>query len=225
MKAHALASTALAATLLAACNAILGIDPPNVISPSDGAAGGDGAVSETGTSDGGAEAQADASADVASDAMPDPPPAGNLIENPTMETSCAGAVPQEATVTWVANAHSGVGACQVCSKGGAGTSVYGVAWQVGGAQVTPGKTYVGAAWIRLDPARPSTSLFMPLVLDTGGPTIGGEVPCNATSTAWGRTVNEVTYSLDGGAAVVLEVINRNADDGCFFVDDVTLAPK
>ena len=215
MRRFLFASTVLLASV-AGCNAILGIDPPNVVEED---ATLDTSAADT-TIDGGSDVVTPiddgAIADVASEDAFIP---GNVLDNPSFELggSCQSWSTNSASKdTLTDGGYVGAKSCLVCGE--PNQSVYGIFQGVPVSKLTPNATYVLTAWIRLPETGPkSTSVYLSL--------IGNETKIFPT-TAWAPYQKSLTYTpVDGGTTFGVSVLNRSTDQGCFVLDNMSLVAE
>ena len=195
------AALAVSTIGLAACNAILGIDPPIV---ADDASAGD--------AGGGGDAG--------------PNVAGNVLQNPDFEnSSCEGWIGNSATLAVSSISHgSGKHSCLVCQSDQS-ASVYTIAQNLDVSKLTPGVTYVLQAWLRLPDADSGLSQASALLIGMDIP--GGLDETAATgvnSDAWTLVTESLPYQPLDGDTPTVAVLNRTNDNGCFLVDDFTMSP-
>jgi hypothetical protein len=108
-------------------------------------------------------------------------------------------------------------ACLVCAD--KGTSVYTLAQIVDSERLRAGAIYQAEAWVRAAPNHEkATAMYIGAAAVDGD---ANEKPGPDLDDAWRPMKVEHTYQRVGSDLRV-EILNRNTDDGCFLVDDVTL---
>ena len=156
-----------------------------------------------------------------------PSAGGELLVNGDFENAgCEGWTKLESLVNEEPLPHEGRRACRVCSLPGA--SVYGLAQRVPAKRLQVGTTYAATAWVRgVEDGGTSTALHLALHLDDGAfsePVGGGKTAVMRLDAAWQQPSQTMTYTArDGGTYGTVELLNRAADEGCFVVDQASLA--
>lgn len=156
----------------------------------------------------------------------------NLLDNGDFELgSCEEWIALGTTIRSSVLGRNGGHACEVCSKGEVGGSVYGIAQQIGTTKLASGTTYVLSAWVRAadpDAGALATAVHEAYRLDesVAGPATydGDQVTTNdSLGEGWQELHLEYTYDLAHGTNKLdFQVINRGTDDGCFLVDDASI---
>lgn len=144
---------------------------------------------------------------------------GGLERGDFEQASCLGWETNEATAERDPTAREGTGSCRVCGKSGA-TSVWGIFQNI--PTVAEG-TYTARAFVRASgSAGPSVISLGTVALDDAGAPIGDATERD-TSIAPGEDWKPVTHGLAVGPnqGATVSLMARNADGGCFLVDDVT----
>lgn len=130
-------------------------------------------------------------------------------------------------------ARSGAHACLVCSEGKADSSVYGLTQRIAVTNLKAGSTYTAVVYARAPGAdkKTATGLVASLFVDTG---VGGEALLDSGEVRIDSLTDQ--YKVGTTAAVrfenrpraqdlVVRVINRGIDGGCFIVDDIAVTEQ
>jgi hypothetical protein len=212
----ALAITTSACSLLTSLD---GLSSPPGTGPTNGDARADGELQGSG------EASADGSS--TGDALDASDDAGtNLHPQPTFENgTCAPWVGYQGTVEVVPTAHSGQGACRVCTKPTT-TNFFTADDNRSPGPSVLGATYHAEAWVRNDPsapAPPSVTLYLRNATIVNGNFIDLESsssPTTAIGATWRRFDANLTFTKPGDLNVFISA--DTAPNACFLLDDVVL---
>lgn len=190
-----------------ACNAILDIEKPNVVTDAGAA---DGASSPDVATDGGVVA-------------------GNLLSNGDLERGCSEWVGGEKVV---GKGRNGTDACMLC--GATDQSVFALVQVLGERTFAAGEYFEGEAWVHAPEsgvAAGSVGLELVLSSDKGPDYIqgGASIKAPAVTTEWKKTTATLTVepgSVPAANELVVSIVSREAGrGGCVLVDDVSVVKR